>query len=202
MVKLLACGARVPGFDSRPRHLNFQRLVISCFQVEIWLKDRWIDVNPQNNQPTNQKHKATVSKWKDFLQLEAFIFQSKALSEIGGMVLANACGPCIGQWNRHDVKKGEKNTIVTSYNRNFTGRNDANPATHAFVTSPELVTAMVLSGRLDFNPESDFLTAADGWCFCLCDIPSFAQFRMGVLFEVITCCMVPSEIKCWYDNNI
>ena len=54
VVKLLACGARRPGFDSRPRHLNFQRLVISCFQVEIWLKDRLIDVNPQNNQPTNQ----------------------------------------------------------------------------------------------------------------------------------------------------
>ena len=54
------------------------------------------------------------------------------------MVLANACGPCIGQWNRQDVKMGEKNTIVTSYNRNFTGRNDANPATHAFVASPEV----------------------------------------------------------------
>ena len=54
VVKLLACGARGPVFDSRPRHLNFQRLVISCFQVEIWLKDRQIDVNPQNNQPTNQ----------------------------------------------------------------------------------------------------------------------------------------------------
>ena len=54
VVKVLACGARGPGFDSRPRHLNFQRLVISCFQVEIWLKGRLIDVNPQNNQPTNQ----------------------------------------------------------------------------------------------------------------------------------------------------
>lgn len=53
-------------------------------------------------------------------------------------MLANACGPCIGQWDRKDVAKGEKNTIVTSYNRNFTGRNDANPATHAFVTSPEV----------------------------------------------------------------
>jgi len=59
-------------------------------------------------------------------------------------VLANACGPCIGQWNRQDVKKGEANTIVTSYNRNFTGRNDANPATHAFVASPE-VSALSLS---------------------------------------------------------
>lgn len=63
---------------------------------------------------------------------------------------------------RKDVKKGEKNTIVTSYNRNFTGRNDANPATHAFVTSPELTTALSLAGDLTFNPLTDYLTAADG----------------------------------------
>lgn len=67
-----------------------------------------------------------------------FLLQSKILRDVGGVVLANACGPCIGQWDRKDVKKGEKNTIVTSYNRNFTSRNDANPATHAFVTSPEV----------------------------------------------------------------
>ncbi|KAH1026239.1 hypothetical protein HUJ05_010787 [Dendroctonus ponderosae] len=83
---------------------------------------------------------------------------SKTLTEFGGTVLANACGPCIGQWDRQDVKKGEKNTIVTSYNRNFTGRNDANPATHAFVTSPELVTALSIVGTLDFNPVTDELT--------------------------------------------
>ncbi|WAQ96629.1 ACON-like protein [Mya arenaria] len=93
--------------------------------------------------------------------------QAAALREIGGVVLANACGPCIGQWDRKDVKKGEKNTIVTSYNRNFTGRNDANPATHAFVTSPELVTAMAIAGDLGFNPEVDELTAADGSKFKL-----------------------------------
>ncbi|XP_052266368.1 probable aconitate hydratase, mitochondrial isoform X1 [Dreissena polymorpha] len=93
--------------------------------------------------------------------------QAAALRDIGGVVLANACGPCIGQWDRKDVKKGEKNTIVTSYNRNFTGRNDANPATHAFVTSPELVTAMAISGELGFNPETDELTAADGSKFKL-----------------------------------
>ena len=63
---------------------------------------------------------------------------------------------------RKDVKKGEKNTIVTSYNRNFTGRNDANPATHAFVTSPELTTALAIAGDLTFNPLTDQLTAADG----------------------------------------
>lgn len=92
---------------------------------------------------------------------------SKTLTEFGGTVLANACGPCIGQWDRRDVKKGEKNTIVTSYNRNFTGRNDANPATHCFVTSPELVTALSIAGRLDFNPLADTLKGSDGKDFKL-----------------------------------
>uniref|UniRef100_A0AAZ3QQL0 Aconitate hydratase, mitochondrial n=1 Tax=Oncorhynchus tshawytscha TaxID=74940 RepID=A0AAZ3QQL0_ONCTS len=92
---------------------------------------------------------------------------SKILGDVGGMVLANACGPCIGQWDRRDVKKGEKNTIVTSYNRNFTARNDANPATHAFVASPEIVTALAIAGTLDFNPEVDYLTAANGEKFKL-----------------------------------
>jgi aconitate hydratase len=87
---------------------------------------------------------------------------SEVFDKIGGVVLANACGPCIGQWDRKDVKKGEKNTIVTSYNRNFTARNDANPQTHAFVTSPELVTAMTIAGDLRFNPLTDELTASDG----------------------------------------
>merc|ERR1712117_619532 len=84
------------------------------------------------------------------------------MREFGGIVLANACGPCIGQWDRRNVKKGEKNTIVTSYNRNFTGRNDANPATHAFVTSPELTVALTLAGTLDFNPLKDSLKCPDG----------------------------------------
>lgn len=92
---------------------------------------------------------------------------AEKLRAIGGVVLANACGPCIGQWDRKDVKKGEKNTIISSYNRNFTGRNDANPETHAFVTSPDLVTAMILSGDLRFNPLTDSLTAADGSQFKL-----------------------------------
>ncbi|CRK93908.1 CLUMA_CG007435, isoform A [Clunio marinus] len=92
---------------------------------------------------------------------------AQTLRDFGGTVLANACGPCIGQWDRQDVKKGEKNTIVTSYNRNFTGRNDANPATHCFVTSPELVTALSLAGRLDFNPLTDELTGTDGKKFKL-----------------------------------
>ena len=86
----------------------------------------------------------------------------QAFEDIGGVVLANACGPCIGQWDRKDVKKGEPNSIVTSYNRNFTGRNDANPATHAFVTSPDLVTAMIFAGDLTFNPLTDSLKGSDG----------------------------------------
>lgn len=92
---------------------------------------------------------------------------AQTLREFGGTVLANACGPCIGQWDRQDIKKGDKNTIVTSYNRNFTGRNDANPATHAFVTSPELVTALSIAGRLDFNPVKDKLKGKDGKEFLL-----------------------------------
>jgi len=86
----------------------------------------------------------------------------KVFEDAGASVLANACGPCIGQWKRHDVKQGEKNTIVTSYNRNFTGRNDANPATHAFVSSPEHVTALAFSGDLRFDPSRDSLTTPDG----------------------------------------
>jgi len=82
--------------------------------------------------------------------------------QAGGVVLANACGPCIGQWDRQDVPKGEPNTIVTSYNRNFTGRNDGSTATHAFVTSPEIVTALVFAGELGFDPEVDYVTAEDG----------------------------------------
>jgi len=84
------------------------------------------------------------------------------MREFGGIVLANACGPCIGQWDRQNVQKGEKNTIVTSYNRNFTGRNDANPATHCFVTSPEMTVALTLAGSLEFNPVKDSLTCPDG----------------------------------------
>ena len=86
----------------------------------------------------------------------------KALAAVGGTVLANACGPCIGQWRRHDVSKGDKNSIISSFNRNFAGRNDANPDTHAFVASPEIVTAMALAGRLTFNPVTDTLTNERG----------------------------------------
>ena len=88
--------------------------------------------------------------------------QLDALTAMGGMVLANACGPCIGQWKRHDVKQGEKNSIITSYNRNFTGRNDGNPDTHAFVASPEIVTAFALAGKLTFNPLTDSIMNGKG----------------------------------------
>ena len=81
---------------------------------------------------------------------------------MGGKVFANACGPCIGQWARPGMDKGEKNTIVHSFNRNFSKRNDGNPNTHAFVTSPELVTAIAISGRLDFDPINDTLTNEKG----------------------------------------
>ncbi len=77
------------------------------------------------------------------------------LQAIGATVLANACGPCIGQWERSDVAKNEKNSILTSYNRNFPRRNDGNPATYAFIGSPEVVTAFALTGRLDTDPVHD-----------------------------------------------
>jgi aconitate hydratase len=80
----------------------------------------------------------------------------------GATVLANACGPCIGQWNRHDVPKDAPNTIVTSYNRNFSKRNDGNANTHCFVASPELVAALSIAGRLDFNPTTDTITTPSG----------------------------------------
>jgi len=87
---------------------------------------------------------------------------TQTLEEFGGQVLANACGPCIGQWDRTDTKKGEANTIVSSYNRNFAGRNDANPATHSFVTSPDLVVALSIAGDLGFNPLTDTLKDSNG----------------------------------------
>lgn len=88
--------------------------------------------------------------------------QLEAFEKVGGLVLANACGPCIGQWKRHDVKDGEKNSIITSYNRNFSKRNDGNSATHSFVASPEIVTAFALAGKLSFNPLTDTIENEKG----------------------------------------
>jgi aconitate hydratase len=82
--------------------------------------------------------------------------------EIGGIVLANACGPCIGQWARHIDDPNRKNTIVTSFNRNFAKRNDGLASTHAFVASPEIVTAYAIAGRLSFNPLKDKLVNENG----------------------------------------
>ncbi len=86
----------------------------------------------------------------------------ETFEEMGGMVLANACGPCIGQWARHMTDPTKKNSILTSYNRNFAKRNDGNASTHAFVASPEIVTAFALAGSLKFNPITDTLANEKG----------------------------------------
>ncbi|MCR5889404.1 aconitate hydratase [Hymenobacter sp. J193] len=83
-------------------------------------------------------------------------------AQMGGVVLANACGPCIGQWARHTDDPKRRNSIITSFNRNFAKRNDGNPNTHAFVASPEIVTAFAIAGDLTFNPLTDTLTGKDG----------------------------------------
>jgi len=90
---------------------------------------------------------------------------TKIFEDLGGKVLANACGPCIGQWQRSDISDGEKNTIITSFNRNFAKRNDGNAATESFVASPEIVTALAISGKLSFNPSKDKLTLNNGDTF-------------------------------------
>jgi len=82
--------------------------------------------------------------------------------KIGGVVMANACGPCIGQWKRHTDDPERKNSIITSFNRNFAKRNDGNPNTHSFVASPEIVTAYAISGDLCFNPLTDYLVNEAG----------------------------------------
>ncbi len=93
--------------------------------------------------------------------------QMDSLKDIGATVLANACGPCIGQWNRPELERGERNTIVTTFNRNFPGRNDGHRTTLNFIGSPEMIIALALGGKLSFNPLKDELTAADGTKFRL-----------------------------------
>ena len=88
--------------------------------------------------------------------------QIEAFESAGATVLANACGPCIGQWKREDIEGDEQNTIVTSFNRNFPGRNDANRNTLAFIGSPELVVATAFAGEMGFDPRSDAIATADG----------------------------------------
>ncbi len=86
----------------------------------------------------------------------------EVFEKIGGVVLANACGPCIGQWARHTTDPDKKNSIITSFNRNFAKRNDGNPNTHSFVASPEIVTAMAIAGDMTFNPLKDTLVNENG----------------------------------------
>ncbi|MBT6469448.1 MAG: aconitate hydratase [Thaumarchaeota archaeon] len=93
--------------------------------------------------------------------------QMDSLIDIGATVLANACGPCIGQWNRPELEKNEKNSIITTFNRNFPGRNDGQRTTLNFIGSPEMIIALSLGGRLSFNPLQDELTASDGTKFKL-----------------------------------
>ena len=102
--------------------------------------------------PGSEQIRATIARDGQIATFEA----------AGATVLANACGPCIGQWSRSDVPAGTKNSIVTSYNRNFSKRNDGNPNTHCFVTSPELTTMMSIAGRLSFNPQTDSIKTPEG----------------------------------------
>jgi aconitate hydratase len=102
--------------------------------------------------PGSEQVRATIERDGLLADLEA----------IGATVLANACGPCIGQWKRDDIEPGDRNSIVTSFNRNFPKRNDGNAETLAFIGSPETVVAMALAGRLDFDPTRDTLVGADG----------------------------------------
>lgn len=107
--------------------------------------------------PGSEQVRATIERDGQLASLEA----------IGGTVLANACGPCIGQWRRSQQAAHLPNAIVTSYNRNFPGRNDGQRTTMNFIASPEIATAMALAGRLSFNPLTDALTAPDGSVFRL-----------------------------------
>jgi aconitate hydratase len=115
--------------------------------------------------PGSEQVRATIERDGLLADLEA----------IGATVLANACGPCIGQWERSDVPKGTKNSILTSYNRNFPARNDGNPSTYSFIASPEVVTAYALTGRLDVDPIHQGVPLDDGSTLTL-GPPAGAEF--------------------------
>ena len=110
---------------------------------------------------------------------------TKIFQELGGEVLANACGPCIGQWQRSDVDDGEKNTIINSFNRNFAKRNDGNAATESFVASPEIVTALTIAGKLSFNPISDNIVLDNGEEFTF-DAPQGSELPTEGFAEIKT----------------
>lgn len=118
--------------------------------------------------------------------------QLGTLESIGGVVLANACGPCIGMWQRDEIEPGTPNSILTSYNRNFPRRNDGNASTLAFIGSPEIVTAIALAGRLSFNPLTDPLTAADGTEFML-EAPTGAELPAGGFDKGVEGFIAPAE---------
>jgi aconitate hydratase len=118
--------------------------------------------------------------------------QMKAFQEMGATVLANACGPCIGQWNREDVEAGQPNSIITSYNRNFPKRNDGNVGTHAFIGSPEITTAIAFAGTLAFNPLTDRLTTPEGKEVKL-DPPKGAELPAGGFVRDISGYVAPPE---------
>ena len=107
----------------------------------------------------------------------------KTFLDVGATVLANACGPCIGQWKRDDIKQGQKNTIVTSYNRNFAKRNDGNSETMAFIGSPEMVTAVAFAGKLSFDPVRDKLSDAKGESFVFAEPKGEELPRQGFVFS-------------------
>ncbi|PWZ02253.1 putative mitochondrial aconitate hydratase [Testicularia cyperi] len=123
-----------------------------CASLAQQARDRGMKVKSSFDvTPGSEQVRATVER--DGIQ--------QVLTDVGARVLANACGPCIGQWNRKELQ-GEDNVILTSFNRNFRGRNDGNAKTWNLLASPEIVTAMAFAGRLDFNPMTDSLTGPDG----------------------------------------
>ena len=119
--------------------------------------------------------------------------QMQSLGDIGATVLANACGPCIGQWKRDDVADGQPNTIVTSFNRNFPRRNDGRPDTAAFITSPEIVIAYSLAGRLSFNPLTDDITAPSGETFTLDPPKAAPEIPAGGFVQATDVYVEPAE---------
>ncbi len=124
---------------------SYEDISRSASIVKTALKNNLKVKSPFNITPGSEQIRFTIER-------DGFI---GLFEEAGGTVLANACGPCIGQWMRTDIDKDKPNSIVTSFNRNFAKRNDGNPNTHAFVASPEIVTALAFAGRLDFNPITD-----------------------------------------------
>ncbi len=130
-------------------------LIGSCTNSSYEDISRAADVAPAGEGARDLHRRSRSSSRPGSEQIRATIDRDGQLAEletIGATVLANACGPCIGQWKRDELKPGEKNSIVTSFNRNFPRRNDGNPETLAFIASPEIVIAYALAGRLSFNP--------------------------------------------------